>query len=162
MMDSLLQVKSGLESNLDQLGKSFSNLSADNNWLSEQLATATNIIAEKGSVIQAVKSQQVQNEKVLRVQVQRLQTVKDRQQIYLVITDDQGVPIVSRNPVQVTLNTDKGPVAITAQATQMQNVMENQSIALAYQLEDRLKKGTYIVAVYSTKGLLGMAGFRLV
>ncbi len=256
MVDSLLQVKSGLESNLDQLERSFSNLSADNNWLSEQLATATNIIAEKDSVIQAVKGQQVRNEAALRAQVQRLQTVKDRyeaviavlnqqnadltaengrlhgatdllsaqvselgqqleahirrnllaqykatafrveltrrndkltvrarrtrelniifelnsvppnyqgnQQLYLVITDDQGRPIASKNPVQTTLRTNKGPLAIVAQATQMQNVMESQQIVLAYALEDRLKRGTYIVSVYSEKGLLGVASFRLV
>ena len=256
MVDSLMQVKSGLESNLDQLERSFSNLSADNNWLSEQLATATNIIAQKDSVILEVKNQQLRNETALRTQVQRLQTVKDRyeaiiavlnqqnadlagensrlhgatdllsaqlselgqqleaqirrnlsaqykatsfrldlvrrndkltvrarrtrelnlhfelngvppnyqgnQPLYLVITDDQGVPIASRNPVQLTLNTEKGAVAIIAQATQMQNVMENQSIALAYPLEDRLKKGTYVVSIYSAKGLLGVAGFRLV
>jgi hypothetical protein len=83
------------------------------------------------------------------------------QQLYLVITDDQGVPIPSDNPVRMTINTDKGAVAIVAQATQQKNVIENQRIVMSYKLEDRLKKGTYIVSVYSEKGLLGVASFRL-
>jgi hypothetical protein len=83
------------------------------------------------------------------------------QELYLVITDDKGMPIASKNPVQATIKTDKGPVAIIAQATQTQNVIDNQRLALSYKLEDRLKKGTYIVSVYSDKGLLGVASFRL-
>lgn len=84
------------------------------------------------------------------------------QQIYLVITNDKGVPISSQNPIQATIKTDKGSVAIIAQATQIQNVIENQQILLSYKLDDRLKKGTYIVSVYSEKGLLGLASFRLI
>ena len=86
----------------------------------------------------------------------------DHQQLYLVITDDKGLPIPSKNPVQASIKTEKGTVAIIAQATQLQNVIENQRIALKYHLEDRLKKGTYIVSVYSEKGLLGVASFRLI
>lgn len=83
------------------------------------------------------------------------------QQLYLVITDDKGIPISSDNPIQATIKTEKGSVAIIAQATQMQNVIDNQHIALSYKLDDRLKKGTYLVSVYSDKGLLGVASFRL-
>ena len=59
------------------------------------------------------------------------------------------------------IKTEKGTVTIIAQATQFQNVIDNQRIVLAYKLEDRLKKGTYIVSVYSDNGLLGVASFRL-
>lgn len=84
-----------------------------------------------------------------------------KQQLYLVVTDDQGIPVASDNPVQATIKTDKGPVAIIAQATQSQNVVDAQRIVLNYKLEDRLKSGTYVVSVYSDKGLLGVASFRL-
>lgn len=88
-------------------------------------------------------------------------TYQGNRQLYLVITDDQGLPIASDNPVQATIKTDKGPVAIIAQATQFQNVVDAQRIVLNYKLEDRLKSGTYVVSVYSDKGLLGVASFRL-
>lgn len=255
VLDSLLQVKAALESNLDQLQSSFTDLSTQNDTLAQQLASATNIIAEKETVLQEVKSRNTREEASLRAQVQRLQTIKDRyetiiavlnqknaalteenarlrgttdsltqqvselgrqletqirrtlsaqykatgfrlemhrrndkptlrakrtrelnvlfdlnqvppsyqgnQQLYLVITDDKGIPIETKNPIQATIKTEKGSVAIIAQATQQQNVIDNQKVALQYKLEDRLKKGTYIVSVYSEKGLLGVASFRL-
>lgn len=83
------------------------------------------------------------------------------QKLYLVITDDKGRPIATENPIQASIKTDKGSVAIIAQATQLQNVIDNQRIELSYKLEDRLKRGTYIVSVYSDNGLLGVASFRL-
>lgn len=255
VVDSLMQVKGNLETNLDQLETTFAGLTLERDTLAQQLASATNIIAEKETVIKEVKNQQVREETALRAQVQRLQTVKDRyeaiiavlnqknaallaenarlhgtadslssqisdlgrqlesqvrrtmsaqykatsfrvelarrndkltvrarrtrdlhisfelndvpamyqgnQQLYLVITDDKGLPIASKNPVQTMIRTEKGQVAIIAQATQAQNIIENQRIILDYSLEDRLKKGTYVVSVYSDHGLLGVAGFRL-
>jgi len=83
------------------------------------------------------------------------------QQLYMVITNDRGVPISSPNPIEASVDTDRGPMAIVAQMTQTQNVIDNQRVELSYKLEDRLKKGTYIVSVYSEKGLLGVASFRL-
>lgn len=255
VIDSLVQVKFDLTSNLDQLQLAFTNLSADNDSLAEQLANATNIVAEKDTIIRSIKAQNIREESALRAQVQQLQAITNRyetiiailgqknaaltaenarlrgtsdslsiqnselgkkleaqirqtmsaqykatgfrvelarrndkptirakrtrelnisfellrvpatyqgnQQLYLVITDDSGVPISSKNPIKATVKTEKGSVAIIAQATQLQNVIENQRIALNYQVEDRLKKGTYIVSVYSEKGLLGVASFRL-
>jgi hypothetical protein len=251
----LLQIKAGLESHLDQLQASFTDLSAENDTLAQRLAISTNIVAEKEAAIQEIKSQNVREETALRAQVQRLQTITDRyetviavlnrknaaltaenaqlrsttdslfmeisdlglkleaqirqtlsaqfkatafrlemerrndkptirakrtrelkvsfelnrvpfsyqgnQQLYLAITDDKGRPIASANPIQASIKTDKGSVAIIAQATQLQNIIDNQRIQLSYKLEDRLKRGTYIVSVYSDNGLLGVASFRL-
>ncbi len=255
VLDSLLQVKGDLESHLDQLETAFTDLSTANDTLAQRLAMATDIVAAKETLIREIKTQNLREEKALREQVQRLQTMKDRyetiiavldqknvalmaenarlrgtadslsmeisdlgrrleaqirqtmsaqykatsfrvemerrndkltvrarrtrelnisfelnqvpaayqgtQQIYLVITDDRGLPIASENPVRANIRTDKGNVEVIAQATQMQDVVVNQRIALSYKLEDRLKKGTYIVSVYSEKGLLGVASFRL-
>lgn len=47
VLDSLLQVKTGLESNLDQLESQFTDLSSANDTLAHRLAVATNIVAEK-------------------------------------------------------------------------------------------------------------------
>lgn len=256
VLDSLLQVKAGLERNLDSLESSFSDMRSQNDTLAKRLADATNIIEEKDIVIREVKNNNTREEAALRAQVQQLQTVKDRyetiiavlnkknaqleeenaelrgtteilssentqlgsqleaqilktmsaqykasalrvemtrrndkvtlrakrtrelsisfdlnhvpgsyqgnQQLYLVITDEQGVPIPSKNPIQATIKTEKGAVPIVAQGTQMQNIIANQHIVLNYKLEDRLKKGTYLVSIYSDKGLLGVTSFRLV
>ncbi len=255
VLDSLLQVKVDLESHLDQLEMAFTDLSTANDTLAQRLATATDIVAAKETLIREIKTQNLREEKALRAQVQRLQTMKDRyetiiavldqknvalraenarlrgtadslsmeisdlgrrleaqirqtlsaqykatsfrvemerrndkltvrarrtrelnisfelnqvpaayqgnQQIYLVLTDDRGLPIASENPVRANIRTDKGNLEVIAQATQTQDVVANQRIALSYKLEDRLKKGTYIVSVYSEKGLLGVASFRL-
>lgn len=255
VLDSLLQVKSNLENNLNQLELQFSDLRMGNDSLAQELAGAVNIIAEKETAIREIQVRNVREESALRAQVQRLQTLKDRyetiiavlnqknaalaaenqylrgaadslsmqvselgrkleeqirqtlsaqykatsfrveverrndkltvrarrtrelrvsfdlqnvpppyqgnQQIFLVITDDKGLPIASKNPVQETIRTSKGNVAIVAQATRIQYVIDNQRIELNYELEERLKKGTYVVSVYSDKGLLGVASFRL-
>lgn len=255
MLDSLQQVKMSLENNLDQLQTDFADLSSENDTLAERLATATNIVAEKEAAIQEIKGQNQREEKALREQVKRLQTIKDRyeaiiavldqknarlmaenaqlrgtndslfmeisdlgrkleaqirqtlsarykatgfrlemerrndkptirakrtrelkvffelnnvpvtyqgnQALYLVLTNDRGITIPCDNPIDATIKTDKGNMDITAQMTQLQNVIDNQRVVLSYKLEDRLKKGTYLVSVYSEKGLLGVASFRL-
>ncbi len=255
VLDSLLQVKVGLENNLDQLQTEFSDLSTENDTLAKRLVTTTNIVAEKEAAILQIKGQNQREEKALREQVQRLQSIKDRyetiiavldrknsvleqenallrgkndslymeisdmgrrleaqirqtlsakykatafrldmvrrndkptirakrtrelrvtfelnqvptsyqgnQRLYLVITDDSGVPISTPNPIEATISTESGNKQILALATQVQNVIENQRVVMVYKLEDRLKKGTYLASVYSEKGLLGVASFRL-
>ncbi|MCC7464641.1 MAG: hypothetical protein IT261_00130 [Saprospiraceae bacterium] len=83
------------------------------------------------------------------------------QKLYLSITDDLGRPIACERPIDVSIPTERGPVAIVAQASQLQNVIDNQRVEMIYRLEERLKKGTYVAAVYSDKGPLGAASFRL-
>ncbi|MCC7317755.1 MAG: hypothetical protein IT219_04440 [Bacteroidales bacterium] len=252
VLDSLLQVKSSLESRLDQLEADFSDLRVGNDSLAQDLVEVIDMVAEKETIIQ----ENVREENALRKQVQHLQTLNDRyetiiavlnqknavltaenerlrgttdslsmqvselgkrlesqirqtqsaqykatsfrvelerrndklsvkarkirelkisfdlnnvplpyrgnQQLFLVITDDRGLPVDSKNPIQETIKTEKGNVPIVAQATQFQNIIDNQRIVLNYGLEERLKKGTYVVSVYSDKGLLGVASFRLI
>ncbi len=255
MLDSLMGVKMSLENNLDQLQTDFTDLSSENDTLAQRLAKTTNIVAEKEAAIQEIKGQNLREEKALREQVKRLQTIKDRyetiiavldqknarltaeneqlrgsndslsmeisdlgrklesqirqtlsarykatgfrlemerrndkptirakrtrelkvffelnnvpvayqgsQALYLVITNDKGISIPCDNPIDATIKTEKGNLDITAQMTRLQNVIDNQRVSLNYKLEDRLKKGTYVVSVYSEKGLLGVASFRL-
>lgn len=255
VLDSLIRLKGDMESQLNQLESEFAGLSGENELLANRLASATNIVAEKENAIREIRGQSAREERVLRGQVQRLQTLTDRyetiiavlnqknaalaaenarlrgttdslsleisdlgrkleaqirqtlsaqfrasafrvemerrndkltvrarrtrelgirfelnnvpamfqgnQQFYLVITDDKGLPIESKNPVQATIRAEKGSVSIIAQATRFEVVAENQGMTWNYKLEDRLKKGTYVVSVYSEKGLLGVASFRL-
>lgn len=81
--------------------------------------------------------------------------------LYLSITDEQGVPIASKNPQQVTINGQKGVVQVIAQQTQAVMIRQNQRVEFYYDLEDRLKKGVYTAAVYTENGLLGAASFKL-
>ncbi|MBV6441124.1 MAG: hypothetical protein EPGJADBJ_02803 [Saprospiraceae bacterium] len=256
VLDSLVTVKNDLESNLSSLGTTFAELSVTNDSLAQSLNEATNLLAEKEEVIREIQAENAREEKALRAQVQRLQTLKDRyetviailnnqnaelraenarlrgtadsltwqvsdlarkleaqirqtqsaqfkassfrvemerrndkltvrarktreikvsfelndvppsyqgnQQIYLAITDDKGIPVPSKNPIRATIRTPKGNVEIIAQQTQLQNVIRNQRIELNYKLDDRLKGGTYVAAVYSEKGLLGVTSFRLI
>jgi len=89
------------------------------------------------------------------------QSYQGNQQLYLAITDDKGLPVSSDNPIRAMIKTDKGNVEIIAQSARLQNIIADQRIGFNYKLDDRLQKGTYIVAVYSEKGLLGVASFRL-
>lgn len=255
MLDSLAGVKNALERNLDSLQTTFADLSYTNDSLAQSLSQATNIIEEKETVIREIQAQNAREEKALRAQVQRLQSLKDRyetiiaildnknrellaenamlrgttdslsgqvselarrleaqirqtlsaeykassfrvemvrrkdklttsarktreirvsfelnnvhpsyqgnQQIYLVVTDERGVPVPSKNPLLMTIRTPIGHVEIIAQQTQLQNVIQNQRIELNFKLEDRVKSGVYVAAVYTDKGLLGVASFRL-
>jgi chromosome segregation ATPase len=255
VLDSLEDVKLGLEEHLDELEEAFTDLRSDNDTLATRLATTTNIVAQKEALIREIKAKNTRDEKALREQVQQLQTVVDRyetiirvldqknaaltaenarlrgvtdslseeiselglrmeaqirktmsaqykatgfrvelerrndkpttrarrtrelkiyfdlnqvprnfqgnQKLYLVITDDLGRPVASERPIDVSIPTERGPVAIVAQASQLQNVIDNQRVEMIYRLEERLKKGTYVAAVYSDKGPLGAASFRL-
>jgi hypothetical protein len=255
VVDSLSEVKAGLEKHLDDLESAFTDLRTENGDLANRLAVTTKVVEQKDALIKSIKAQNTRDEKALREQVQQLQTVVDRyetiirvldqknavltaennrlkgvtdslteeisdlglrlesqirrtmsaqykatgfrielerrndkltqraskarelriffnlnqvprnfqgnQKFYLVISDDFGRPIPCENPIYVSIPTDRGPVAIEAQASQLQNVIDNQRVEMLYKLEERLKKGSYVVAVYSDKGPLGVASFRL-
>lgn len=255
VLDSLEDVKLGLEQHLDELEVAFTDLRSENGTLATRLAATTNIVAQKEALIREIKAKNTRDEKALREQVQQLQSVVDRyetiirvldqknaaltaenarlrgvadslseeisdlgirlesqirrtmsaqykatafrvelerrndkpttrarrtrelkiyfdlnqvprnfqgnQKLYLAITDDLGRPISSERPIDVSIPTERGPVAIVAQASQLQNVIDNQRVEMIYRLEERLKKGTYVAAVYSDKGPLGAASFRL-
>lgn len=255
VLDSLVRVKTDLSTELENLQASFYGMSLENDSLAERLARSTNILEEKDRTIQEIRGKSLREERVLRTQVQQLQTLKDRyetiiailtnknaalsaenarlrgtadslsgqvsdlgqrlaaqiqktqsaqfkatafrvemarrndklttkarrtreltvlfelnnvppeyqgdQKIYLAITDDRGVPIASKNPIYANIKGEKGVLEIVAQAFLQQMVAEKQSLSMVYRLDDKLKKGTYVVSVYSEKGLLGVATFRL-
>lgn len=84
------------------------------------------------------------------------------QKLYLVITDEKGNPIVSKNPTKATIYAPTGPVEVQAQFVKPVVLEKTQRQSFNYKFDERLKSGNYVVAIYCDKGLLGAAAFRLV
>lgn len=89
------------------------------------------------------------------------QAFQGEQKLYMAMTTDKGVPVVSKNPVKATINAPAGPVDITAQETKDVNLTSVQRITFTHKFDERLKPGNYVVGIYCDKGLLGSATFRL-
>jgi myosin heavy subunit len=89
------------------------------------------------------------------------QSFQGQQKIYMVITDDKGNPIASKNPTKATVYAPSGPVEISA--IQLKEVVldNTQRLSFTHKFDDRLKSGNYVVAIYCDKGLLGASSFRL-
>lgn len=83
------------------------------------------------------------------------------QKLYLVIADERGTPIASANPVKTTVDAPSGAVQIVAQQAKAVAVGVTQRLSFSYKLDERLKKGSYVAAIYCDKGLLGVSSFRL-
>lgn len=81
--------------------------------------------------------------------------------LYLVITDEKATPITSANPVSVTIQAPAGPVNVVSQQNKVIELQETQRVAFTYKLDEKLKKGNYVAAIYSDKGLLGASSFKL-
>lgn len=89
------------------------------------------------------------------------QPYQGTQKLYMVITDDKGNPIASKNPTKATVYAPTGPVEIMAQQVKQVALEGTQRMSFVHQLEDKLKSGNYVVAIYCDKGLLGASSFRL-
>lgn len=89
------------------------------------------------------------------------QSFQGAQKIYMVITDDKGNPIAVKNPVKATVYAPTGPVDIMAQQVKQVFLESTQRLSFIHQLEEKLKSGNYVVAIYCDKGLLGASSFRL-
>lgn len=89
------------------------------------------------------------------------QAYQGEQKLYMAMTDEKGVPVMSKNPVKATINAPAGPVEITAQQTKDVNLTNLQRISFSHAFDERLKPGNYVVGIYCDKGLLGSATFKL-
>jgi|GEM_PF-249731 len=83
------------------------------------------------------------------------------QHLYLAITDENGKPISSAQPVKTTIEAPTGKIQIEAQQVKAVSLGETQRLAFAYKLDERLKKGNYVAAIYCNAGLLGVSRFKL-
>jgi len=83
------------------------------------------------------------------------------QKLYLVISDANGSPIAAANPTKVTINAPTGDIPIIAQQTRAVNLVQTQRLSFNYKLEEKIKAGNYVAAVYCDRGLLGASSFRV-
>lgn len=83
------------------------------------------------------------------------------QKLYMVITDDKGVPIPALNPTKATIQAPSGPIEIMAQQTKAIVLETTQRHTFTYKFDEKLKAGSYVVAIYCDKGLLGASSFKL-
>lgn len=90
------------------------------------------------------------------------ETYQGAQKLYMVITDDKGNPIPSENPTKTTVYAPTGPVEISAQQIKSVVLENTQRMSFHYKFDERLKAGSYVVAIYCDKGLLGASSFKLI
>lgn len=83
------------------------------------------------------------------------------EKLYLVITDEKGNPIKTDNPIKATVYAPTGPVEIMALQSKAVVIQQTQRFSFTYKLDDRVKAGNYVVAIYCDKGLLGASSFRV-
>lgn len=83
------------------------------------------------------------------------------QHLYLSITDDKGQPIAAANPIKTTVEAPSGTISIVAQQVKAVSLGETQRLSFNYKLDEKLKRGNYVAAIYCNVGLLGASSFRL-
>jgi len=190
-LSGLLAVKTQLEADINSLKEENSALKEENKKLAADLATTreekaelarlnatiqeevealtlTNFKAqgfkvevEKKNTKATAKSRLAKNVKVsfdLSGVPEKYQGVRD---IYLVITDESGVPIKKVNPIASTVSLNGQDTDIIAVSKQSIDISESQRLSFTHQLEEKLKKGIYRASVYTDIGLLGASSFRL-
>lgn len=81
--------------------------------------------------------------------------------IYMVITDDTGVPITKSSPIRAKINVNGQEQDIIAVSEQNVEIQESQRLSFNHDLESKLKPGYYRSSIYTDLGLLGSASFLM-
>ena len=81
--------------------------------------------------------------------------------LYLVVTDELGMPVKVANPIRVRINLDGKPAELEAQQEQKVNLSTDQHIEFNQEFDEKLKPGKYKASIYSEMGLMGTSGFVL-
>lgn len=81
--------------------------------------------------------------------------------VYLVITDDTGVPLKKTSPVSAKISVNGQEQDIIAVSEQNVDIQESQRLSFNHELEEKLKAGFYRASVYTDLGLLGASSFRM-
>lgn len=81
--------------------------------------------------------------------------------IYMAITDRNGNPIKTQNPVQATISVQNQTMELIAVKSQNVNVTNSQRLSFKHDIDPRLSEGYYRVSTYTDIGLLGSSTFRL-
>jgi len=190
-ISSLMGVKSQLESEITSLKTENSNLKQENQKLVADLKVSKEEKAElarlnatiqdevsnltlenfkaNGFIVEVekpnskatAKSRRAKGVKVSFDLVNVPEKYQGLRDIYLVITDESGVPIKKTNPIATTVSLNGQDTDIMAVSKQSVDITQNQRLNFVHDLEEKLKKGFYRASVYSNIGLLGSSSFRL-
>jgi len=82
-------------------------------------------------------------------------------EIYLVVTDGEGIPISKINSTPMDVPTAEGALKVEVADMETIALNENQKLSLAFQPTDKMDAGLYNVALWSNAGYLGSAAFSL-
>lgn len=124
-------------------------------------ATAFRVEAERRNDKLTTKARKVREINVSFDLAEVPQNYQGPQKLYMVITDDKGNPIPSANPTKATVYAPTGPVEIMAQQVKSVVLETTQRHTFNHKFDDKLKSGSYVVAIYCDKGLLGASSFKL-
>ena len=81
--------------------------------------------------------------------------------IYLVVTDGEGVPVKKIASTPMDVPTANGDLKVEVAGVETIALNENQKISMAFQPTDKMDAGLYNVALWSNAGYLGAAAFSL-
>lgn len=168
--DSLRNVTGRLEADLTAVRADNEALNKMNNTIQDELkkltlanfkATAFQVETERRSSKATAKSGRTRRIKVTF----DLTNVPDEYQgtrpLYLVITNENGVPITSDNPLQTQSVVGGQRMDLIAQEAKEVNVGDSQRLSFSHDLSEKLDRGFYRASVFTDIGLLGAASFRL-
>lgn len=168
--DSLRSVTGRLEADLSRSRADNDALSKMNNTIQDELkrltlanfkATAFQVETERKSSKATAKSGRT---KRLRVTFDLANVPSEHhgtRPIYLVVTNENGVPIASENPIQAQSLVGGQRMDLIAQEAKEVNITGSQRLSFSHELSEKLRRGFYRASVYTDIGLLGASSFRL-
>jgi len=80
--------------------------------------------------------------------------------LYLVITNDKGVPIQGSG-IQAKAVVNGSTMDLLAVKAKDVNITATQRLSFSHELEEKLRDGVYLVSVFTDIGMLGASSFRL-
>ncbi len=82
-------------------------------------------------------------------------------EIYLVVTDGEGIPVKKIASTPMDVPTANGALKVEVAGVETITLNANQKISMAFQPTDKMDAGLYNVALWSNVGYLGSAAFSL-
>lgn len=168
--DSLRNVTGQLEADLSTVRADNEALNRMNNTIQDELkrltlanfkATAFQVEAERKSSKATAKSGRTRRIRVTFDLANVPSEYQGTRPLYLVITNESGVPITTESPIQAQSVVGGQRMDLIAQEAKEVNVAESQRLTFTHELSDKLPSGFYRASVYTDIGLLGAASFRL-
>jgi peptidoglycan hydrolase CwlO-like protein len=83
------------------------------------------------------------------------------QTVYLVLSNANGIPLKSNNPIRTRIDAGGTVTEIEAQVAREIYISRTQRLSLPFEIVDKINSGAYRATVYTGKGWLGSASFQL-